>query len=135
MNADAKFDPFFRRHPGVALDEAILHFDGAALTNFPFASILRRRRSAPDVLFVASNDIRAIHGMVIVADEGRLSATQMTTALLDLSPTAVTSVKPETTASASKNSSAKATKPAKEKPRDSRLPDPKTIIKPGQFSA
>jgi hypothetical protein len=77
-----------------------------------------RRRSAPDVLFVASNDIRAIHGMVIVADEGRLSATQMTTALLDLSPTAVTSVKPETTASASKNSSAKATKPAKEKPRD-----------------
>ena len=30
MNADAKFDPFFRRHPGVALDEAILHFDGAA---------------------------------------------------------------------------------------------------------
>jgi hypothetical protein len=30
MNADAKFDLFFRRHPGVALDEAILHFDGAA---------------------------------------------------------------------------------------------------------
>ena len=30
MNADAKFDPPFRRHPGVALDEAILHFDGAA---------------------------------------------------------------------------------------------------------
>jgi hypothetical protein len=30
MNADAKFDPPFRRHPGVALDEAVLHFDGAA---------------------------------------------------------------------------------------------------------
>ncbi len=42
------------------------------------------------MLFMASNDIRVIHGMVIVADEGRSSATQMTTALLDLSPTAVT---------------------------------------------
>ncbi len=30
MNADAKFDPPLRRHPGVALDEAGLHFDGAA---------------------------------------------------------------------------------------------------------
>ena len=30
MNADAKLDPPFRRHPDVALDQAVLHFDGAA---------------------------------------------------------------------------------------------------------
>ena len=30
MNADAKFDPPIRRNPSVALDEPVLHFDGAA---------------------------------------------------------------------------------------------------------
>ena len=30
MNADAKLDAALRRHAGVALDEAALHFDGAA---------------------------------------------------------------------------------------------------------
>jgi hypothetical protein len=29
MNADAELDPAFRRQPGVALDQAVLHFDGA----------------------------------------------------------------------------------------------------------
>ena len=73
--------------------------------------------------------------MAIVADEGRLSATQMTTALLDLSPTAVTSMKLETTASASKNGSAKAAKPAKEKLRDLTKARPQNHHHQGQFSA
>src|SRR6516165_4204879 len=30
MDADAKLDPPFRRHPRVALDETVLHFNGAA---------------------------------------------------------------------------------------------------------
>ena len=30
MNADAEFDPALARHAGVALDEAALHFNGAA---------------------------------------------------------------------------------------------------------
>ena len=30
MNADAKFDPPIRRNPSIALDEPVLHFDGAA---------------------------------------------------------------------------------------------------------
>ena len=30
MNADAKFDAALRRKAGVALDHAVLHFDGAA---------------------------------------------------------------------------------------------------------
>ena len=30
MNADAKLDPAFRRHAGVALDQAVLHLDRAA---------------------------------------------------------------------------------------------------------
>ena len=30
MNADAKFDAPLGRHAGVALDEAVLHLDGAA---------------------------------------------------------------------------------------------------------
>jgi hypothetical protein len=29
MNADAKFDAALRRHAGVALDHAVLHFNGA----------------------------------------------------------------------------------------------------------
>ncbi len=30
MNADAKFDAFVRRHAGIALDHAVLHFECAA---------------------------------------------------------------------------------------------------------